>query len=62
MLGQLNSNQSIVKLQSGLVKWLKIIQLLYLSFVPKAIQPRRNVSQAKVSDTMIIALMCCKLT
>lgn len=58
MLGQLNSNQPIVKLQSGLANWLKIIQPLYLSFVPKAIQHRRNIEQAKVSDTMIIALMC----
>jgi len=58
MLGQLNSNQSVVKLQSGLAKWLKIIQPLYLSFVPKTIQHRRNIRQAKVSDAMIIALMC----
>ncbi len=58
MLGQLNSNQPIVKLQSGLANWLEIIQPLYLSFVPKAIQHRRNVNQAKVSDAMIIALMC----
>lgn len=37
---------------------MKIIQPLYLSFVPKAIQHRRNVNQTKVSDTLIIALMC----
>lgn len=58
MLGQLNSNQPSVKLQSGLANWLKIIQPLYLSFVPQTIQHRRNIDQTKLSDPLLIALMC----
>lgn len=58
MLGQLNSNQPSVKLQSGLANWLKIIQPLYLSFVPQTIQHRRNIDRAKLSDPLLIALMC----
>jgi len=58
MLGQLNSTQLNVQLQSELEKWLRIIQPLYLLFVPKSIQHRRNIKQAKLSDQLIIALMC----
>lgn len=58
MFDQLNSNQQPFELQSELHDWLKIIEPLYLSFVPQTIQHRRNTDQAKLSDTMVLALMC----
>lgn len=58
MLGQLNSNQSIFKLQSELSNWEKIIKPLYLTFVSADFRKRPNANNGKLSDSLLIALLC----
>lgn len=58
MSDQPQFNQLSVKLQSPLAKWVKIIDPLYVQFIPSSIRHRRNTKQAKLNDVTVIALLC----
>lgn len=62
MSDQLQSNQLAVKLQSPLVKWVKIMAPLYVQFIPTRIRYRRNVWLAKLSDITVLSLLCWQVT
>ena len=66
MSDQLQSTQETVvnqpQLLPGLAKWVRLLTPLYQRYVPKNIRQRPNVHQAKLSDVLVLALMCWQVT
>lgn len=58
MLDQLQYKQSVVRIQSPLAKWIRLLLPLYRRFVPTSIRFRKNYKLAKLSDINLLALLC----
>ncbi|MFC6253507.1 IS982 family transposase [Secundilactobacillus hailunensis] len=58
MLDQLQYKQSVVRIQSPLAKWIRLLSPLYQRFVPASIRFRKNYKLAKLSDVNLLALLC----
>lgn len=58
MLNQYHCKSNNFKFQPELSKWIRFIQPLYNKFVPFRIRHRRNVTQSKLNDVVVISLLC----
>ena len=58
MLDQLQYKQSVVRIQSPLAKWIRLLSPLYRRFVPASIRFRKNYKLSKLSDINLLALLC----
>lgn len=62
MLNHLHCNQNTSIFQAKICNLCKTIRPLYEKFVPYSIRHRRNVSSSKLSDTMLISLLCLQVS
>lgn len=58
MLNQIHCNSNKINFQPDLSKYIHLIKPLYLKYVPLFIRNRRNVHQSKLSDVLVISLLC----